>query len=533
MTKSKKEKYYSIKSPDQEWDALVIGSGMGGMCTAALLSKLGYKVLVLEQHYVPGGFTHSFRRKQWVWDVGVHAVGEVTTHTMIGRLLAKLTDQKLEWETLGPIYEEFYYPDNFRLDFPDNPQQFRQNLVDSFPEPEDVAAIDAYLDKVREVSRAMKSYYLAKAAPPGIGKISEKMLASKAQKFFELNTAEFLNSITDNPNLKTVLSSQWGYYGSPPSRSSFAIQALVSKHFKHGAFYPIGGSHKIAECLLETVVNGGGWTRIMADVKEIVIEKNKAVGVRLGNGEVIKGKKIISGIGAIETVTRLLDKSYQDKEWVRSITSLKPSSAHLCLNIGFKGDISKAGASAANKWFWETWDSEFEEWDILDKSSEAPVLYTSFPSLKDPLHDAGDEELHTGEVVTFVPYEAFSKWTDQKVMRRDEDYQELKEDLTNRMLQQLLKHMPELEPMIAFRELSTPLSTEYFTRPVSGAIYGIEPTPERFRNKWLRPATPIKNFFLSGSDIATVGVIGAMVGGILAAVACEPLKAIKYTRLDE
>lgn len=525
---SSASKHFSTHSPNQPWDAIVIGSGMGGMCSAALLAKLGYRVLILEQHYVPGGFTHTFRRKKWVWDVGVHAVGEVTSQTMIGRLLAQLTDHKLEWASLGPIYEEFHFPDNFRIDFPDRPEQFRENLLSAFPQ--DIPAIDAYFKLMREVAGAMRSYYLAKAFPPRLSKLANTFLAAKAQPFFERNTAKVLDELTSNPHLKTVLSSQWGYYGSPPKRSSFAIQALVAKHFKYGAYYPIGGSQKIAEALLATVAQAGGWTRIKADVKEIIIENNQAIGVQLANGEKLWAKKIISGIGAIETVSKLLPPEQQEADWVKSIQTLKPSSAHVCLNIGFKGDIRQAGASAANKWFWETWDSEFEAWDIQNPNSEAPVLYTSFPSLKDPLHEPGEEQLHTGEVVTFVPYEDFERWLNQPWMKRDDAYQALKQDLTQRMIQQLLKYMPALEPMIAYAELSTPLSTAHFTRPAKGAIYGIEPTPERFRNPWLRPATPLKNFYLSGSDIATVGVIGAMVGGVLAAIACEPFKAIRYIR---
>ena len=81
-------KYWDKKGKqDETYDYIVIGSGMGGMTAAAMLSKLGKKVLVLEQHYVPGGYTHTFKRKKYLWDVGVHAVGEVTEHSMTGRLL--------------------------------------------------------------------------------------------------------------------------------------------------------------------------------------------------------------------------------------------------------------------------------------------------------------------------------------------------------------------------------------------------------------------------------------------------------------
>ena len=142
----KKQKLWSKKSPEGPWDTIVIGSGMGGMTTAAMLTKLGHRVLVLEQHYVPGGFTHTFRRKGYIWDVGVHAIGEVTEKSMPGRLLSHLTDGRLKWASLGSTYETFRFPDGVSIDFPDTPQQFRDNLIAAFPD--EVEAIDNYLSLI-------------------------------------------------------------------------------------------------------------------------------------------------------------------------------------------------------------------------------------------------------------------------------------------------------------------------------------------------------------------------------------------------
>ena len=142
---------YSFKSPSQKWDYVVIGSGMGGMISASLLSKLGKKVLIVEQHYVPGGFTHTFSRDHWVWDVGVHAIGEVTKHSMVGRVLSELTDHRLEWASLGGCYEQFFFPDDFRLDFPDHPKKFRDLLVEKFPT--EGRAIDQYFSEKKKVEQ--------------------------------------------------------------------------------------------------------------------------------------------------------------------------------------------------------------------------------------------------------------------------------------------------------------------------------------------------------------------------------------------
>ena len=128
----------------------------------------------------------------------------------------------------------------------------------------------------------------------------------------------------------------WGYYGSPPSRSSFAIQALVIRHFLHGAYYPVGGSGRIASELLQTVANCDGWTRVVADVEEILLKGGKATGVQLATKEEIAAKTIVNAIGTNATVQRLLPNSIGLAPWTTSISDLSYAPAHVCLNIGFK-----------------------------------------------------------------------------------------------------------------------------------------------------------------------------------------------------
>ena len=173
---------------------------------------------------------------------------------------------------------------------------------------------------------------------------------------------------------------------------------------------------------------------------------------------------------------------------------------------------------------------EADAWEVspeLEELPDADVLYCSFPSLKDPEHEPGPKVRHTGEVVTFVPYEVFEPWRDGRWKKRGPEYEAFKERMKEKLLAQLFAHVPGLEPMLVYAELSTPVSTEHFVRPVAGSIYGIEPTPARFENRWLRPRAPIGELFFSGSEVATVGVIGAMMGGVLAAVSAEPVDAMK------
>lgn len=526
-----KERYWSRRTNKEgPWDAVVVGSGMGGMTTAAMLAKMGMRVLVLEQHYVPGGFTHTFRRKGYEWDVGVHAVGEVTRHSLPGRLLHYLTDGRLEWTSLGPVYDHFSFPDDLQIGFPNHPDQFRANLVAAFPDEED--AIDQYIARVREVPKVMRGYHLSRVLPKWMSNLSGPLLARQAKALLATHASDVIAELTDNPKLRTIFAAQWGYYGVAPSKASWVMQALVVNHFLYGGFYPIGGSGRIAVELLRTVADAGGWTRICADVEEICIEKGRAVGVKLTDGEVISAPLVVSAIGVRATVGRLLPESHRQNAWVESVERLAPAAAHVCLYIGFKGDIRSAGAGSENRWFWSTWDTEAVSWDISDPDNlpPAPILYCSFPSLKDPRHDPGEEQRHTGEVVTFVPWECFEQWSGTPWRKRGEAYGELKEKLQASLLKQFTEQMPELAEMIDYVEISTPLSSEYFVRPVRGSIYGLEPTPERFATTALRPQSPISGLYFSGSEVCGVGVVGAMMGGVLAAAAAKPRQAMTIIR---
>lgn len=525
-----RERSWDRGGKDGPWDAIVIGSGMGGMVCAALLSKIGRRVLVLEQHYVPGGYTHEFSRRGYHWDVGVHAIGEVSTRSMPGRLLHALTDGRLQWTTLGPVYDAFRLPEGFRIDYPDNPEQFRENLLEAFPGER--RGIDGYLDIVKKVSGGMRGYYLSRVLPSTVGLVAEPLLARSVQYYLGVTAKEITARLTGEPKLRAMMTAQWGYYGAKPSRAAFAMQALVVKHFLWGAWYPVGGAGQIAKELLRTVSDCGGWTRIRADVEQILVEGGRAAGVRLKGGEELRAKLVVSAAGALPTLERMLPLEARQAGWARELAQLQPGPAHVCLYLGFKGDIRKAGAGSNNFWFYDTWDVEQDAWQVGGDGplGNVPALYVSFPSLKNPRHDPGPEQRHTGEAVTFVPWDAFTRFLGTKWMRRGDDYEALKKRMQESLLEQLFRHLPGLKPMLDYAELSTPMSTDHFMRSAKGSIYGLESSPERFRCRWLRPRTPIPGLFLAGVDVSAPGVMGAAMGGALAAIAAEPVAALNFLR---
>ena len=519
---------YSRTAPAGDWDTIVVGSGMGGMSCAAMLGELGQRVLIVEQHYVPGGMTQVFRRGDYTWDVGVHAVGEVSADDRLGRLLAHLSHGRIEWCSLGPVCDEFHYPGG-RIDLPASRERFVAGLNREFPDER--AAIAHYIEIVDAVANATRDHFLRRTFSPQAAPRGRPVAGGgDIQHWIRRRTRDVLREITADERLVSVLSAQWGYYGAAPSESSFVIHALVTRHFWNGGYYPRGGSESIARGLLQTVADHGGWTQVGASVRDLLFDGGRVCGVRLDGGEEILARRVVSAIGGIATVEHLLPPDLRAQEWAQGVAALEPSPAHLCLHLGFEGDIRDAGASGANRWFFETWSHTPDEWHLDAIPDPIPILYTSFPSLKDPDHDPGPRQRHTGAAVTFVPHEDFARFLDTPWRRRGAEYEAIKADLSDRILRQLLRHMPGLAPMVRYTELSTPLTTAHFTRATRGAIYGVKPTPARFLEPGLHPRTPVPGLFLSGTDVATVGVMGACLGGILTASAIEPVKAMRILR---
>jgi len=516
------KRVYRNYSPDlpRKWDVVVVGSGMGGMACATALGKSGRKVLVLEQHYVPGGFTHMFARKGFHWDAGVHAMGEMLPHEIPGKVLRWLTDGRVEMLPLGDPYDRFRFHDGFEWGLPASRDAWVSALRREFPDQH--AAIDRYLNLVSQAARSAMSFFAFKSFPEVVDVVGSRVVSALSQDFWGMTTEQALDQCGVQGRLRTVLTLHWGYYGSIPRESAFPIHALTHSHFWNGAYYPRGGSKMFAAHMLDAVRRAGGDTVVRADVSRILVENGRAVGVGLKDGTEVRAPVIVSAAGAKATVNKLVPKPLRHSEWGRSISALRDSPPYICLNLGFEGDIRAGGATPANLWLFETWAEDAKLWRVDDPAAIAPILYCSFPSLKDPDHDPGPKQRHTGECITFVDWGLFARYAEGDPERRPVDYQALKRDIEERLLAHLRRRIPDVMQHLVYQELSTPITTEHFTRASRGAIYGLEASPDRFKCTALRTRTPLPNFYMTGSDVASLGVVGAMTSGMLTAATIDP-----------
>lgn len=514
---------YRPERAQGNFDAIVVGSGIGGLACAALLAKEGKSVLVLERHYVAGGFTHTFQRGPYEWDVGVHYVGEVhRKNSILRRLFDYISDGNLQWSPMDAVYDRIFFQEGDRdetYDLVAGVQNFKQKLVQYFPEEE--KGIDQYIQAVFEVAQATKGFFSARAMPLWLGKIMQPFTVSKFLKYSDRTTYDVVSSFIKNKKLIGLLTSQYGDYGLPPKEGSFAIHALIAKHYFDGGAYPVGGSGQFVETIAPVIEKSGGKILVKAEVSEIVMENQKAIGVKLSNGDVIKAPCVVSDAGVINTIQKMLPLEAQKSSGLgEKLKKVRPSLAHICLYIGLKHTAKELNLPKTNYWIYPGYDhDESIARYVKDPAAALPVTYISFPAAKDPSWEIHHPGTATMEVIGFTPYEWFQKWENTAWQKRGDDYQEYKTQLTERLLQQVYRYVPQVKGKIDVAELSTPLSTKYFCNYDRGEIYGIDHTPERFREDWLRPQTPIKNLFLTGQDIVTDGIGGALFAGLLTASA--------------
>lgn len=491
------------------WDAIVIGSGMGGLATASLLAQLeGRRVLVLERHFKAGGFTHAFRRGSWEWDVGLHYVGDMQEGSGPRRLMDLVTGGAVRWNAMPHRFERFVYPD-LEVEMPSDPAAWEEELGARFPAER--AALRGYFADVRRASGWLGRHLAGGILPGPLG----ALLRLPGRRLALRTTGEVLASRFRDPRLAALLASQWGDYGLPPGQSAFAMHATVAAHYLRGAFYPEGGAGALAAAAGARIAAAGGEVRVSHEVEEILVEGGAAVGVRVRAGrtgpvEEHRAPLVFSNAGADLTFSRLLPAPLR-----RPGPPPAQGTSAVTLYLGLSRSPEALGLRGENTWLFGGWDHDalFADRNGL-LEGRVGAAYLSTPSLKDPAARA-----HTAEVIAQVDAEPFAAWREAPWRRRGPEYEALKARIAASLLDAVERRFPGFRALVAHAELSTPLTMERFGGQRRGLFYGLPATPARFASPARGPRTPVPGLLLTGADAGTLGIVGALMGGVLAAAA--------------
>jgi all-trans-retinol 13,14-reductase len=497
------------------WHTIVIGSGIGGLAAAAALARRGRRVLLLEQHSVPGGQTQTFRRQGWEFATGVHYVSGVGPQAgaqgQFRRLLDWLGDGSLQFAPCANPYDIVHLP-GFEFGIPHPEAAYRAALHQRFPS--ETTAIDRWFEACHQARQAGTTLMATHHFPAWIGWGFRLLRGRQADDWSGRTLAQQLADIT-HPQLRAVLGARWGDYGAPPATAPFIEHAWVTGVYDGGAYYPVGGPARFAQALLPTVQAAGGECRLGADVRRILVEDGRAVGVEVAQGgslAVERAEHVISDIGLANTLA-CLDPSIA-APWREQARPLAPGPGCVALYIGLEGDIAAAGATSANHWIYDS--EQIDRLWLQPADEDAPGLFVSFPSLKDPAWQGPP----TAEVLALVDRAAFAPWLDK--LPAAPDYAAFKDWVAQRLLGQFQRHFAALAPMVRFHEAATPLTQQRYVRAAGGSMYGVEMSVERQGSDALKLRTPVPGLLLAGQDVMGPGVQAAFMGGLLSAATVEP-----------
>ena len=498
----------------EEFDSIIVGSGVGGLATAICLARAGQKVLVLEQHYVPGGWSHSFTLGGQRFSPGVHYVGlldEGQSTSDLYRGLGIAND--MVFFRMNPQAYEHCIIGDYKIDLPAGVKNLEEVLAKRFPKEK--KNINEYLTLVQKVN------YELQLMPKLKGwwqKLTVPFRTKNFGKFSLFPLKRVIGWHIKDPLLQTILNIQCGDHGLPPSRACFPVHTSVMGHYFDGGFYPMGGGGGIVKAMTNGVKRNGGEVRVKQAVDNIIIKNNKAIGVKLKNNSIIYAKNIISNADPSITYLNLIGKEHLSKKLVKKLEKTKYSVTSLILFLTLDMDVTLHGIDSGNIWMLkdENIDQHFNDLMTEDITigSDFPALFMSCTTIKDPASFNG--RYHNFEVVTYVSYENIKEFKGVDDYHCDE-YKEFKKKIIEKLMNNVEKIIPGAKQNVIQAELGTPMTNEFYVNSTKGNVYGTEKTlnqvgPFSFKNK-----SEIENLFLCGASTLSHGVSGATHSGVAAA----------------
>ncbi len=498
-----------------KYDVIMIGSGMGALTTAMLLAKeQKKKVLILEQHFKAGGFTHTFSRGPFTWDVGLHYIGDLHPKTAVRKMYDYVTGQKLKWQKIPDPFQYLVFPDR-KIAVRSTQKEYADELKKSFPL--EAEKIDRYFFDVRRVQKYSPLFMLIGKAPEFLRSVLKKIFASR-YRYFEMRTDEFFDELGLSHELRAVLDAQCGDYGLAMHESALLAHIAIATHYLRGAYYPTGGSGQIVRAILPEILNAGGKIMVRHEVQEILLSEDQktAIGVRVldrrdQSTHEFFAPLIYSNAGVHITYQKLLPEAVT--QGVRQKLEKIPLGYGVVnLYLGLKKSPKEIGVHGENYWIYDSYDQK----KVFAERNQILAGHPAFAFLSFGAANDSEAKSFTAQIISLADYELFAKYKTLPTKNRGPEYEALKAEISKNLLAMVEKHVPGLTDLIEYQELATPLTFEHYTGHIKGQIYGLSMTVDRAKNGFYTAKTPVNNLYLTGADVAGSGVTGALFSGVLA-----------------
>lgn len=452
------------ESKQETYDVIVIGAGIGGLSTAALLAKAGKSVLLVERHDRPGGYAHGFRRRNYHFDAGVHLVSGCgpegyengSTIYKISRALGIDTENVFIpiCSFARAVFPEFEVPLNA------GEAAFVTGLSERFPQEKDNLFALIRLCKLLAEEAMLAEEVLEQSKTR---QVSPTKLLENLFRYRRASLAEALDEFLVDARLKSACAALWPYLGLPPSQLSFLYWAsMMAGYTYEGGYYCRGSFQAYANRLAASIEAQGGEVLLNASVRRIIVEQGKASGILLENGQAIRAETVVSNIDIRQTAELLIGSEHLPKACLDGLEKLVPSLSIFATYIATDLPIADQ-VHSHESFFYETFDHEAGY--ALTCEGRSNWFSATLPSLADP--SLAPEGQHIMLLTTLCPFDIGISWRQAKVR------------FQNGLLEKAERHFPGLNDHLLLVESGSPRTLERYTLNHAGAAYGFAPTPDQ------------------------------------------------------
>lgn len=482
------------------FDIVIIGSGMGGLVCGNILGREGYSICILEKNKQIGGCLQTYVRDRVIFDSGVHYLGGLNKGQNLYQifkylgLMDKLKLEKMEEDVFDKIIidndeTEYVYAQGY-----DN---FIEKLLVHFPDEED--AIRKYCEKIRDICYRFPLYNLRSG-----GTYDEKATV------LEIDTKTFIESLTSNVKLQAVLAGNNALYAGQPGKTPLYVHALVLNSYIESSWKCVNGGSQIAKFIAKNIRDNGGVIQRNAEVKRIVEEDGKITHVELADGSKIYGKHFISNMHPVKTLeitqTEIIRTAYRKR-----LKSLENSISSFTINIVFKKNTFK--------YFKHNYYCHNDGciWTVANYTEENwPLGYALFM----PATSRSGEYAEAMTLLTYMKYDEVKQWehsfnTVSSEEDRGKEYEAFKTRKAEKLLDSVEKKFPGLKSCIQSYYTATPLSYRDYIGNDDGSLYGIVKDFKDPLRTFISPRTKLPNLYFTGQNLNMHGILGAAMSGLV------------------
>ncbi len=451
------------------YDAIVIGAGNGGLTAATTLQRGGCRTLLLEKHNIPGGCATSFVRGNYEFEVALHQLSGLGTEKKPFIMRKIFTDlgvmEKVEFVQEGELYR-IVVPGEFDITLPASWKGLKTVLKAEFLAEQD--NIDVFLNLCEQIS--MESFM----ALPRARKIgSDEVLKSSCPTFIKyglVSAKDVLDEFFNDKKIKTVLAAYWCYLGLPPSQIAFSDLAVMI--YAYAAFKPWhikGGSQAMSSALLESFLEAGGDVRFNCAADKILTTTNtdhtsEVKAVRTEHGEVLSCKAVISNASSVLTYNELLDTGQPPVSVQQDFKSREIGTSAFVLYLGLDCTPQTLGITSASNFICSTMDEELMHEQMNKLEPPVATMLTCY-NFDDPSFAPEGKSQ-----VSLLCLQYGELWNDVP----PDKYAETKYALADKLIEQAEQVFPNIRDNIEEVEVATPLTMMRYLNTPGGSIYGFK-----------------------------------------------------------